>query len=148
MSIATKRTISKHTRAGAFRATIYVALRAVPCLLLALLLGVFNPALCLLHCALSEAHGGRQAGAFSHDHHGHHPNASGATHAADGCVPASLPAGGQLTPRAAYELLPTLLALAVLAFALLAHSPSAPVRGRSAPPPCPLTPPPQILAFS
>lgn len=158
-----------YKRVEALRGAICTGVRCASCLLLALLLGVLNPALCLLHCYVSHglaaasgvAHGrehdGHHAGASaSHGHHagaadasqGRHVDAASADQGPGPCASTALPTAAQPMPRAAYDLTLIPLALGLIPLALVARTPLIPWRPRAARPPRPLTPPPQTPAFA
>jgi hypothetical protein len=153
MSTAAAHNLELHERVEALRAAICAALRPVPCVLLALLLGVLNPALCVLHCALLHpAAPATLAAAPGHAHHGHahhgHANATPASGSSMGlCTLAGHAEHAPLTPRASYEGTPVALGLALLILVLVAQTLAPPSHPRLAQRPQPLTPPPQPLAF-
>jgi hypothetical protein len=136
-----------HERVEALRRTIAGGLRYAPCVLLALLLGLLNPALCLIHCSLIHGPQAAQGSSLNHAHHGDQgaPHSSG--HDLATCAVAGLPEAAELMPRAAYELTPVGMALAALILAAIARTPRAARRLHVAHPLAPLTPPPKTLAF-
>lgn len=137
-----------HERVEALRAAIGVALRPVPCVLLALLLGVLNPALCVLHCAL--LHHGVPAASASAPGHTHHVHTSDTHTSGPGmelCAVGGHPEHAQPTPLAAYELTLVVLLLGALARIRAIHTPRAPWRPHASHPSQPPAPPPQPLAF-
>jgi hypothetical protein len=148
MSTATRHNQELHERVEALRVTICAAICPLPCVLLALLLGLFNPALCVLHCVL--IHPGlhtASAPATSHVHHSHTSDARDAGAGIGSCVAAGLPGHPQYTPRAVYELTSVLLLLVAFALVHAIHTARAPWHPLVSDPRRPLTPPPETLAF-
>jgi len=133
-----------HKQVEAFRLTLCAGLRYAPCVLLVLLIGVLNPTLCLLHCAITHRLEAAQGTSIAHQHHSQHAD-TGSAHSLAACA-AGLPDTDHLIPRAVYELALVGLVLVGQALAAVARTPRAPWRLRTAHPPQPPTPPPQLLA--
>jgi hypothetical protein len=148
MRSVTARTQTIHEQVETLTVAIGAWLRYAPCVLLALLLGVLNPALCVLHCALLHSPLVAQGSSLTRAHHSHDGNAGSSGHDRGICATTGLPETAQLMPRAGYELMPVALALAALVLAALTPLPGAPRRRLVAQFPQPLTPPPKTLAFS
>lgn len=143
-------TIAASIRQIDARAALPLGRRELCALLLALLIGVLNPSLCILHCQLLQGAGPAHShtpGQAGHAHHAHHSASSDATGHAGPCAAAGLAGAGRLLPQAAYELAPVASALAALTLALASRALVGPPRLRAALPAAPLTPPPQPLAF-
>lgn len=147
MRTVAARTQAIHEQVEALRRRIAGGLRHAPCVLLALLLGLLNPALCLVHCHLMHGPRTAQDSSLSHAHHGDHGASHSGGHDLATCGTAGLPQAAQFMPQAAYELTPVGIALAALVLAAVARTPRAPRRLHVAHPLAPLTPPPKTLAF-
>lgn len=154
MSITAMRIAQIHMRANALRAAVCLVLRYISYLMLALLLGVLNPALCLLHCYVGHnSHTIAQPPRHSQAQPGHHGPSAAADDGSVGHqdnetqVSTGQKACNDLVPRAAYELVPVLPALSMAIIAIIARALLPLWRAPYTTPFRPPTPPPQILTF-
>lgn len=147
MSTMTATTPQIHALVEAIRVSLARALRRALYLLLALTIGLLNPALCVLTCYLHQGAHATQGRTLAHTHHEHQVAAEEPTHPHPGCSTDGAHQPAPPTPRAAYDGVPLPLGVALIALTLLPLTLQILWRPHPAPPHRPPTPPPQALAF-